>query len=311
MRFTATTATTKEFIDALLIAVTLYRNTTDLSSWDLEDCKSIFPICEHFSLDLLSAIRLDTFDNLRGYYLAARDILTPILVHDRDNLAGLIAWYHTDDSIAMIGGINVVGHTSPSAEMRIFATVRRWLMKIGRATDARRELEGHESDLFKSLMPSDEECFQALPEPLDMGIRRSSFVLAHPIFPLMPWQGSNARRHLDSKPYDMKDVWEVTGHLPIAHLTLNGTLLHILTVGDIWRDDTEADISIIAVLNHPAKAREHTRAIQDANLRFPILVARQENGLWDVLDGLHRLAKVVRHGDRTILAQVVATKHLK
>ncbi len=58
------------------------------------------------------------------------------------------------------------------------------------------------------------------------------------------------------------------------------------------------------VLDHPDLHPEHRDRIERADLRWPIDITRNRDR-WHVLDGLHRLARIVRAGGAVVQARVL------
>lgn len=83
---------------------------------------------------------------------------------------------------------------------------------------------------------------------------------------------------------------------------------HVRTLDlDGWGDGTPKNrYSANDVLANPGRYPEEVRRIEEADLKFPILVA---NGF--IVDGVHRLAKAVQQGKPTLKAVVLDKALLK
>lgn len=114
----------------------------------------------------------------------------------------------------------------------------------------------------------------------------------------------SAREVLDSAPYQIEDVWKATESLPTKEVQID-KLAKIFDT-PIWADDVGNDTTVHKVLQNPDRATSHTKMIENASLAFPILIDPK----YDVLDGLHRLAKAYQAKQRTIKAKVVSAKFL-
>ena len=120
---------------------------------------------------------------------------------------------------------------------------------------------------------------------------------------------SPVREYLDSNPYRIEDVWEAASNKPIRVVKL--TDLSSTFTEKIWANDDGEDTSILEVLNAPEKSKTHIRMINDANLAYPILLAYKTDGSYDVIDGMHRLAKIYQKKGSTVKAQVIDITTIK
>ncbi len=65
------------------------------------------------------------------------------------------------------------------------------------------------------------------------------------------------------------------------------------------------------VMANPKKYRYQYERTMKSNLKFPVHIAKNKKGKWEMLDGLHRLVKASWLGYRTIKVKKVNKKHLK
>ena len=88
---------------------------------------------------------------------------------------------------------------------------------------------------------------------------------------------------------------------PIIKLPI--TIFNKSLSSKFWDDKDGNDISPYEVLDNPEKAPYHIKAINNADLDYPIIVAKSN---LDVLDGLHRLAKSVILKRKTINVKYIS-----
>ena len=65
------------------------------------------------------------------------------------------------------------------------------------------------------------------------------------------------------------------------------------------------------VLNNPRRYRYHYRRILAADLKYPLDIARNQHGKWEILDGLHRLAKAELLGMKKIKVRIISSQQFK
>lgn len=112
--------------------------------------------------------------------------------------------------------------------------------------------------------------------------------------------------------YDVKKLWKLTKGIK-PQLILVSQLEWVLNE-KLWsnregldKDDPtpERDISAMQVLNNPNLSKFHVEAIRNADLSYAILLIKLKNHKLDVIDGIHRLAKVYIQGGTFIYAKIV------
>jgi mannose-6-phosphate isomerase-like protein (cupin superfamily) len=110
--------------------------------------------------------------------------------------------------------------------------------------------------------------------------------------------------------YDIAALWKLTEGLPTQQVEIS-RLMWVLEetfwsdAEGLGLDRPGVDISAMQVLRRPAISAYHWKAIQTADLSYPILIITLENGRLDVIDGIHRLAKAYAKGMRYISARFV------
>jgi hypothetical protein len=116
---------------------------------------------------------------------------------------------------------------------------------------------------------------------------------------------------------DIEKLWEITKDSPSFEIESSKLWFMLdLAIWSSWEGkrhptEPEQDLAPRQVLEHPELSSYHWKAIQKADLRYPILVFWPENKRWpiDVLDGLHRLSKVfLQKGDTIRIKKVNQTE---
>jgi len=110
----------------------------------------------------------------------------------------------------------------------------------------------------------------------------------------------------DHGTYDVKKLWKKSNNLKTNRLYLD-KLKHNLDK-DYWTiliNKKEVYITPNQVLSNPLISPIDYQKIEDADLSYPIIVYN-DNGDLDILDGLHRLAKSVMLGRKTIKVKMVS-----
>jgi hypothetical protein len=111
---------------------------------------------------------------------------------------------------------------------------------------------------------------------------------------LLPfWWDTDKLRALTIPPRQMA-ISELDWHLSWKCWALNGTPFQLTPV---------------EVLHQPRRYRDQADRIANADLRFPIEVTWWE-GRWTILDGIHRLARAISMGRRTIQARQLTAADL-
>ena len=65
------------------------------------------------------------------------------------------------------------------------------------------------------------------------------------------------------------------------------------------------------VLNNKRKYAYQYRRIKNANLKFPIDIAKNKNGRWEIIDGLHRLVKAKMLGLTVVSVRKISLAQFK
>ena len=60
----------------------------------------------------------------------------------------------------------------------------------------------------------------------------------------------------------------------------------------IWLSQKGSDVSIIDVISNPTQEIEHMMRIFKSDTSYPILISYRDDYSFDILDGMHRLAKI-------------------
>ena len=106
---------------------------------------------------------------------------------------------------------------------------------------------------------------------------------------------------------DMERLWSLSAALPIILLRVNDLRWNLAETR--WTTDAVSGngkaISPDDVLSGKEVSVSHSLAIRDADFTYPILLLLQEDGKFDVVDGLHRLCAAVIQGMPHVLARVV------
>lgn len=109
--------------------------------------------------------------------------------------------------------------------------------------------------------------------------------------------------------YDVEKLWSLTRNNPIVYIPL---LFLDQNLDDLfWMDKYGREISPRMVLENPNISPDDSNRIRDANLEYPILVYQFDTRVYDVIDGLHRLAKVFRQNQSYIKARVISPIQLE
>ena len=107
---------------------------------------------------------------------------------------------------------------------------------------------------------------------------------------------------------DVQKLWEITKNTPSQEVRVSH--LWFMLDRPIWSSwegvenptEPEKDLTPRQVIENPQLSSYHWKAIQKADLKYPILVFWPDGEQWpiDILDGLHRLSKVYLQHGRTI-----------
>lgn len=90
--------------------------------------------------------------------------------------------------------------------------------------------------------------------------------------------------------YDVEKLWHLTRKMPATLFPIDELLDSLYA--ECWDGLCPIDAS---------EDEEHEQRVQEADLSFPILITHK----CAVMDGMHRLVKASRTGQRNILAKVV------
>jgi hypothetical protein len=119
----------------------------------------------------------------------------------------------------------------------------------------------------------------------------------------------------DGRMYDVQLLWTYTADLPVVGLATDA--LENTLKEPAWsdaHDDPLAPQTVLDILQNrkpePREYLHHIQSIRSADLSFPILVKQERVG-WSVVDGLHRLVKVILNGSFVVNVRVVSDEILK
>ena len=111
---------------------------------------------------------------------------------------------------------------------------------------------------------------------------------------------SKEREYLDTHPYKIEQLCNIAKDKPIIKLPI--TIFNKSLSSKFWDDKDGNDMSPYEVLDNPEKAPYHIKVINNADLDYPIIVAKSN---LDVLDGLHRLCKSILLKNKYIHVQKI------
>lgn len=117
---------------------------------------------------------------------------------------------------------------------------------------------------------------------------------------------SKERKFLNSHPYKIKQVWAAAKEKPEIKLPISAFKKSLSS--KFWDDKNGGDISPNEVIANPKKAPYHIKAMNKADLKYPLIVSKSN---LDVLDGLHRLCKSKQLGRQEVKVQKVSVSDLK
>lgn len=102
--------------------------------------------------------------------------------------------------------------------------------------------------------------------------------------------------------WDNKKVWNL--ELPVEEIDIQ-ELEWILDL-PFWNTKGNSyDLSAREVLTHPEMYPYHTQRINKSDTTYPIDIMKNKKGKWLILDGLHRLVKLLSEGRVKILVRKV------
>ena len=87
---------------------------------------------------------------------------------------------------------------------------------------------------------------------------------------------------------DNKKVWKIIA--PIEKMKISKLTWQFEI--PLWHSSSKHYvITPNQVLKNPKKYKKQYKRIMNANLKYPIEIMKNQKGLWEILDGLHRLVK--------------------
>ena len=111
--------------------------------------------------------------------------------------------------------------------------------------------------------------------------------------------------------YNVQKLWKLTNNIKSKRIYIT-KVVHNLNKDNwtIYEKNKPIYLTPIQVLKNKKKSEYHYEKIQTADTSFPILVYK-DNDDWDVLDGLHRLAKLVLKKRKTVVVKIITPEILK
>jgi len=109
--------------------------------------------------------------------------------------------------------------------------------------------------------------------------------------------------------YDVKKLWYLTRDDPIMYIPLKFLDSNLDDV--FWENSDGKIISPRMVLRNGSLSLDDSMRILQANLEYPILVYQFDRGVYDVIDGLHRLSKAFQWRHSHIKARVISDAQLE
>lgn len=96
--------------------------------------------------------------------------------------------------------------------------------------------------------------------------------------------------------WDIKKVWNLD--VPIEEIPVS-ELDWILDM-PFWSEKADYDLIPRKVLTFPKEHPEHVKRFIDSDTSYPIDIMLNLKGKWLILDGLHRLLKLINEGNTTV-----------
>jgi len=123
--------------------------------------------------------------------------------------------------------------------------------------------------------------------------------------PEIAWRGRNV--------YDVRKLWELTKNIPEIDIDIR-VLKHNLDK-DYWTvidkiTGKENYVTPNQVIQNQKISPEDYRKILEANLSYAVIIHIDSDNELDILDGLHRLSKVVMNKHTTIKAKILTDEIL-
>jgi hypothetical protein len=102
--------------------------------------------------------------------------------------------------------------------------------------------------------------------------------------------------------WEEKKVWALA--VPSEDISLQ-ELDWILDL-PFWSDGTAPyDLTAREVILHPDDHPEHTQRVYECDTKYPIDIMENSKGKWLILDGLHRLVKLIMEGRDTVIVRKI------
>jgi len=121
--------------------------------------------------------------------------------------------------------------------------------------------------------------------------------------------GPGHKEHSLDLPFwrDNDKLWA----LPIVSEVMDIEELRWMMEIPFWEDDS-GDIVVKPndVLANPDKFPDHMQLINNCDTSFPIHITKNKLNEWIILDGLHRLAKLVSEGKKSIMVKKVTIEQI-
>lgn len=122
--------------------------------------------------------------------------------------------------------------------------------------------------------------------------------------------GPGHKEHALDLPFwrDNEKLWA----LPISAEKMEIKELEWMMNIPFWEDD-KGDIVITPndVLKDPNKFPDHTKLIDNCDASYPVHITKNNLDEWIILDGLHRLAKLVREGKKEVMVKKVTMEQVR
>ena len=121
--------------------------------------------------------------------------------------------------------------------------------------------------------------------------------------------GSGYKEHSLNLPFwrDNNKLWA----LPIQEEQIDIRELKWMVDVPFWEDEKgNIVVTVSEVLENPSKFPDHTKMIDDCDTSYPVHITKNKLNEWIILDGLHRLAKLIREGKDKLMVKKVTTEQL-
>ena len=107
--------------------------------------------------------------------------------------------------------------------------------------------------------------------------------------------------------WDNHKVWSLD--IPIEDMNVSELdwILHT----PFWQTENGFyDLLPIEVINHPEKYPYHQQRILVADIKYPIDIMKNNFGQWLILDGLHRLARLIIEGHQIVKVRKISRGYI-